>query len=161
MKSNPPPEAALKILSTLTAKDDPELAVDLKNITAQAHLGLYYAEKIRGATSLAADKEDEAKTAMGKAVGHWQNYVTIMDSMFHGADMMRSKDFKDWHVHDAAVLKEFTRLGGRPEDLNPPKNKNNKPSARNELGGSKIKLYPCSLRRNTRLLPSDSPALYL
>ena len=110
-------EAALKILSTLTAKDDPELAVDLRNITAQAHLSLYYAEKIRGATSLAADKEDEAKTAMGKAVGHWQNYVTIMDSMFHGADMMRSKDFKDWHVHDAAVLKEFTELGGRPEDL--------------------------------------------
>ena len=54
---------------------------------------------------------------MGKAVGHWRNYVTIMDSMFYGADMMRSKDFKNWHVHDTAVLKEYTKLGGRPEDV--------------------------------------------
>ena len=110
-------ESALATLSTLSAGNNPELAVNLKNTTAQAHLSLYYAEKIRGATEFAAGKTDAAKTAMGNAVGHWKNYVTIMDSLFHGADMMRTKDFKDWHVHDAAVLKEFTKLGGRPEDL--------------------------------------------
>lgn len=109
--------AALKRLSSLSAGDNPELAVHLKSITAQTWLSLYYAEKIRGATALAANKKDEAKTAMGKTVGHWQKYVTIMDNMFYGADMMRSRNFKNWHVHDDAVLKEFTALGGRVEDI--------------------------------------------
>jgi hypothetical protein len=104
--------AALKRLSSLSAGDNAELAVHLKSITAQAWLSLYYAEKIRGATALAADKKDVAKTAMGKAVGHWRKYVTIMDSMFYGADMMRSKNFKNWHVNDDAVLKEYIALGG-------------------------------------------------
>ena len=110
-------EEALKILATLSPENNPKLAIQLKNITAQAYLSLYYAEKIRGATDFAADKKEEAKTAMGNAVGHWQNYVSIMDSLYYGADMTRSKNFKNWRVHDAAVLKEYTDLGGQPEDL--------------------------------------------
>ncbi|MGJ8640310.1 MAG: hypothetical protein ACSHYA_13055 [Opitutaceae bacterium] len=104
--------AALKCLSGLSAGDNPELAVNLKSLAAQTWLSLYYAEKIRGATNLAANNKDAAKSAMGKAVEHWREYVTIMDSLFYGADMMRSRNFKDWHVHDGAVLKEYTELGG-------------------------------------------------
>jgi hypothetical protein len=110
-------ETALKMLSTLSAGENPKLAVQLDSITAQANLSLYYAEKIRGATALAADKKDAAKAAMGNAVGYWNQYVTIMDRLFYGADMMRSRNFKNWHVHDAAVLKEYTALGGRVADL--------------------------------------------
>jgi hypothetical protein len=35
-----------------------------------------------------------------------------MDRMFTGADMLRTQNFEDWHVHDAAVAKEYADLGG-------------------------------------------------
>jgi hypothetical protein len=44
------------------------------------------------------------KTAMGNAVGYWMQYVTIMDRLFYGADMMRNRSVKNWHVHDAALV---------------------------------------------------------
>jgi len=39
-----------------------------------------------------------------------------MDGMFIGADMLRTRDFKNWHVHDAAVTKEYTDLGGDADE---------------------------------------------
>jgi len=42
----------------------------------------------------------------------WKDDSKIMDGMFIGADMLRSRDFKNWHVHDAAVTKEYADLGG-------------------------------------------------
>ena len=42
----------------------------------------------------------------------WKDDTKIMDGMFIGADMLKSRDFKNWHVHDAAVTKEYTDLGG-------------------------------------------------
>ncbi|MDF7808678.1 hypothetical protein P4E94_14605 [Pontiellaceae bacterium B12219] len=110
-------EAALKTLSTLSGDQNPELAVVLKSITAQAYLSLYYAEKIRGATDVAAGETASAQIAMGKAVGCWRQYVAIMDSQFYGSNMQRVRNFKNWHVHDAAVLKEYTDLGGNADDL--------------------------------------------
>ena len=36
-----------------------------------------------------------------------------MDSMFTGMTMQRSSELPDWRTHDAAVLKEYTDLGGK------------------------------------------------
>ncbi len=108
-------EAALEKLASVSAQGNPELEVNIKSIYAQAYLSLYYAEKIRGATAKAANRNEDAKIALGKAVDHWNNYTKIMDGMFVGADMLRTRDFKNWHVHDEAVTKEYTDLGG---DLN-------------------------------------------
>jgi hypothetical protein len=105
-------ESALKKLATISADGNPDLEVNIKSIRAQAHLSLYYAEKIRAATAKAADRNEDARTALGKAEGHWKNYTRIMDGMFIGADMLRTRDFEDWHVHDAAVAKEYADLGG-------------------------------------------------
>jgi len=60
----------------------------------------------------AANRNEDAKIALGKADCHWKNYTNIMDGMFIGANMLRSRDFTNWHVHDAAVTKEYTDLGG-------------------------------------------------
>jgi len=98
----------------VSAQGNPELEVNIKSIYAQAYLSLYYAEKIRGATAKAANRNEDAKIALGKAVDHWNNYTKIMDGMFIGADMLRTRDFKNWHVHDEAVTKEYTDLGGDP-----------------------------------------------
>jgi len=105
-------EAALEKLALVSSGGNPELEANIKSIYAQAYLSLYYAEKIRGATAKAANRNEDAKIALGKAVGFWKNYTNIMDGMFIGAVMLRTKDFKNWHVHDAAVTKEYTDLGG-------------------------------------------------
>ena len=105
-------ESALEKLATISSDGNPDLEVNIKSIHAQAYLSLYYAEKIRAATAKAADRNEDARTALGKAEGHWKNYTRIMDGMFIGADMLRTRDFEDWHVHDAAVSREYAALGG-------------------------------------------------
>ena len=105
-------ESALKKLATISADGSPDLAVNIKSIRAQAYLSLYYAEKIRAATAKATGRNKDARTALGKAEGHWKNYTRIMDGMFIGADMLRTRDFKNWHVHDSAVSREYSALGG-------------------------------------------------
>jgi hypothetical protein len=40
-------------------------------------------------------------------------YSNLMHSMFTGMQMQRTERLADWHVHDAAVLKEYTDLGGQ------------------------------------------------
>ena len=107
-------EAALEKMALVSAGGNPELEVNIKSIYAQAYLSLYYAEKIRGATAKAANRNEDAKTALDKADGFWKKYVNIMDGMFIGADMLRTRDFENWHVHDATVTKEYTDLGGDP-----------------------------------------------
>ena len=64
----------------------------------------------------AANRNEEARIALGKADRFWKNYANIMDGMFIGADMLRTRDFKNWHVHDAAVTKEYTDLGGDADE---------------------------------------------
>lgn len=105
-------ESALEKIASVSAGGDPDLEVNIKSIYAQAYLSLYYAEKIRAATAKAAKRNEEAKVALGKAVHHWKNYTNIMEGMFIGADMLRTKDFENWHVHDDNVMKEYTDLGG-------------------------------------------------
>jgi hypothetical protein len=105
-------EAALEQIALVSSGGNPELEDTIKNIYAQAYLSLYYAEKIRGATATAANRNEDAKIALGKADCHWKNYVNIMDGMFTGVQMQRTRDFENWHVHDAAVTKEYTDLGG-------------------------------------------------
>jgi hypothetical protein len=39
-------------------------------------------------------------------------YSNLMDSMFTGMKMQRTKNLPDWHAHDKSVLKEYTDLGG-------------------------------------------------
>jgi len=109
-------ESALEKMASVSAEGNPDLEVNIKSIYAQAYLSLYYAEKIRGATAKAANRNEDAKIALGKADCHWKNYTNIMDGMFIGADMLRTRNFKNWHVHDAAVTKEYTDLGGDADE---------------------------------------------
>jgi hypothetical protein len=76
---------ALAIVRELTPRvgDNEELKATLLDMTAMAHLGIYYAEKIRGAAQLAlfdkTSKPEQRETAIRHllfAVDHWKRYAS-------------------------------------------------------------------------------------
>jgi len=103
---------ALSLISEMSVSQNTELGVTLNNIRALSYLGLYFAEKIRGATYLKANNTQSAKVAMGRAYCKWIDYVNLMDSMFTGMDNQRVDNFANWLVFNENVLKEYTDLGG-------------------------------------------------
>ena len=103
---------ALAVAEKITAEPNTDLGVTINSIRNMSHLTLYYAHKIRAATHLKANKKDNARDALGTAYQWWIKYSSKMDSMFTGMTMQRSNELPDWHTHDAAVLKEYTDLGG-------------------------------------------------
>jgi hypothetical protein len=103
---------ALSLLSGMSSGANTELGVNLNNIKALSYIGLYYAEKIRGATYLKATKKDSALKVMGRAQCYWMSYANLMDGMFMGMTNQRTNDLANWHALDAKVLKEYTDLGG-------------------------------------------------
>lgn len=105
--------SALGTLKTMKAAPNSELGATLNNIKAMSYLTIYYAYKIRGATYLKAKELTKARDSLGTAYCWWVKYSSLMDSMFTGMKMQRTKDLPDWHTHDQSVLKEYTELGGR------------------------------------------------
>lgn len=106
---------ALEILATLKPGDDIELQLTLKDLTAQAHLGQFNAEKFRAVIHDLQGEKEKAKQAMGKAYVAWRRYTDIMDALYTGADMQRNRSFPDWHAYDKIVLQHYHDLGGRGE----------------------------------------------
>ena len=106
-------QSALSIVKDMSAAPNTELGVAINNIKAMSYLSIYYAYKIRGATHLKANEKEEARDALGTAYCWWMKYSNLMDSMFTGMKMQRTANLSDWHVHDKAVLKEYTDLGGK------------------------------------------------
>ena len=103
---------ALDILATLDAGSDTELQLTLKDITAQAYLGLYSAYKYRTVMYDLQDKKEDATESMGKAFCYWRNYTDIMNELYMPVDMQRNKTFSCWHAYDDDVLAEYHKLGG-------------------------------------------------
>jgi len=105
--------AALSLVETVNANVNSELGVAINNIKSMSYLTIYYAYKIRGATfNKAGNKRTEAINALGTAYCWWKKYTNLMDANFTGMSCQRVAKFATWHQHDAAVLKEYTDLGG-------------------------------------------------
>lgn len=85
-------QRAKRALSTLPAAGGAggkELQATLRDIEAMAHLGEYYAEKIRGAAALAlydgnsaAESKQEAIRHLEAAVNHWRQYAEAYASQY-------------------------------------------------------------------------------
>ena len=112
---------SLALVATLDAGSNAELKLTLQDIAAQAHLGLYNAEKFSAALHDLQGKREEAKASMGKAYWHWRDYTDLMSTLYHPASMQRNKSFSSWHDYDDAVLKEFHQLGGSGMPVRTPK----------------------------------------
>lgn len=81
---------ALEKTSNITYKDNIELKETIGDINAQSYLGLYYAEKIRGAVALAnyrktgeLDQKNQAVNHLETALNHWINYAATLDSQYN------------------------------------------------------------------------------
>jgi len=129
--------SALSLVSTMVAPANSELGVTITTIKAMSYLAIYYAYKIRGATySITLNKTAEAKNAMGTAYCWWKKYTNLMDANYKGMSCQRSAHFATWHQHDAAVLKEYTDLGGTGSPICGDKSYNVTLSSINDLKGS-------------------------
>lgn len=108
-------EKALNGVSEIRRGIEPsaELAATLSDIESMAHLGRYYADKIRGAASLAVYRQDRTRTAdRQKAVAHlqnaveeWENYARIATSQYNPQLLSRSSHL-DWKRLLEQVRKE-------------------------------------------------------
>jgi hypothetical protein len=96
-----------------------ELKLTLKDLKAQANLGLYNAWKFRAVIYLEQENREKAKDAIGKAYCYWKNYTNIMDELYIGVKLQRNLDFSSWHDHDADALKDYLNLGGIGEPKSP------------------------------------------
>lgn len=110
---------ALDILSTFNYGTNTELKLTLKDLKAQANLGLYNAWKFRSVMYLEQENREKARDAIGKAYGYWKNYTNIMDELYIGVKLQRNLDFSSWHDHDADALKDYLNLGGIGEPKSP------------------------------------------
>ena len=77
-----------------------------------SYLGIYYAYKVRGATYKKAGDTVNAREAMGKAYHWWINYSQEMEKTYHTDSFRNLSITPNWKFADAAVLKEYTDLGG-------------------------------------------------
>ncbi|OYW74433.1 MAG: hypothetical protein B7Z37_17875, partial [Verrucomicrobia bacterium 12-59-8] len=103
---------ARQLLATLKPGSNHELALNLRDLEAMAHLSLFGAAKIRAAVLLEQNKPIETRDHLLTATRHWMLYADVMDELYIGADMQRNFHFKTWHQLDTAVLRELTDLGG-------------------------------------------------
>jgi hypothetical protein len=80
---------ALKLLSEMPVTQEKELRFTLGDLTAMAHLGNYYAEKILGATDLALFEKNGKPELQASAVAHleralddWKQYALVATAQY-------------------------------------------------------------------------------
>lgn len=104
--------AALTLIDTIQSNGNVDLQLAINNVKQMAYLSRYYAHKIRGATYKKAGNTILAREEMGKAYGWWIPYSRSMDDNYLGDAFRNLAVLPDWRFADAAVLKEYSDLGG-------------------------------------------------
>jgi hypothetical protein len=105
-------KTAMAILPKPGIQDNVELEETLKDIESMAYLGRYYADKIRGASKLAAFRADvnqkkyneEAVAHLKDALEEWKAYTAIVSSMYK-PQLMQRTHYMDWEK----ILKEVEK----------------------------------------------------
>jgi hypothetical protein len=100
------------LISTLASGGNAELELAINNVKQMAYLSTYYAHKIRGATYKKAGATTKAREEMGQAYRWWIKYSRSMEGSYHPDSFRNTSISPDWKFADAAVLKEYSDLGG-------------------------------------------------
>ena len=103
---------ALSLINTMESGGNADLEVAINNVKQMAYLSSYYAHKIRGATYKKAGEIDKAREEMGQAYCWWMTYSRSMEQTYQPDSFRNLAIAPDWKYADAAVLKEYTDLGG-------------------------------------------------
>ena len=111
----------LSLVAGINPKNNNELKLTINDITAFAHLGNYYSEKIRGATELAlfqntsdTSHQNKAVQHLTKALTHWKKYAERLDAQYFPKVLARTGKF-DWNQltkdveRDIEMAKNFVK----------------------------------------------------
>lgn len=103
---------SLKTVATRSRPhEEPDSSIALA-IEAMAHLGLYYAEKIRAADTKQKQPQ-QAVEHLKKAVAHWKDYATIGQRQYK-PQLLSKGGLADWQRGYENVLQDIVLLGGDP-----------------------------------------------
>jgi PKD repeat protein len=105
-------ENALTLMNSIGSSGNTDFQLAVNNIKQLAYLSLYYAHKIRGATFLKAGQKPKAKDEMAKAYCRWISYTRSMEQDYIPTSFRSMEIMPDWRYADAAVLKDYTDMGG-------------------------------------------------
>jgi len=105
-------ETALTLMNSIGSGGNTDFQLAINNIKHLAYLSLYYAHKIRGATFLKAGQMPKAKDEMAKAYCRWISYTRLMEVDYRPTSFRSMEILPDWRYADAAVLKDYTDMGG-------------------------------------------------
>ncbi len=103
---------ALSLINTMESGGNADLEVAINNVRQMAYLSTYYAHKVRGATYKKAGEIAKAGEEMSEAYCWWMAYSRSMENSYHADSFRNLSIAPDWKFADAAVLKEYTDLGG-------------------------------------------------
>lgn len=103
---------ALALINIMKGDQNADLEVAINNVKQMTYLSAYYAHKIRGATYKKAGLTTKARDEMGKAYCWWMDYSRSMEQTYHPDSFRNLAIAPDWKYADAAVLKEYSDLGG-------------------------------------------------
>jgi hypothetical protein len=111
----------------MQAPENEEGRRTLSDIQTVANLGLYYADKIRGATSLAVFRElqDEAAKAAAithlvNAAQHWNRFTQLALAHHKNPLWTNRVGYVDWKQTYQHVLQDIRIAGGDPADFDLP-----------------------------------------
>lgn len=97
-------QQTLSLVKGIKASNNAELNLTINDITAFAHLGNYYSEKIRGATELAlyentsdSSHQNKAVLHLEKALAHWKKYAERLDAQYYPKVLARTGKM-DWNL---------------------------------------------------------------
>lgn len=96
-------QQTLALIKGIEGSSNTQLNLTINDITAFAHLGNYYSEKIRGATELTlfertseTEYQDKAVLHLQKALSHWKKYAARLDAQYEPKVLART-GMMDWN----------------------------------------------------------------
>ncbi|ACB77806.1 carbohydrate-binding protein [Opitutus terrae] len=109
---------ALALVDEISAIGDSTLQVTLDDIRSMAHLGGYYAHKIRAATELALsrakptpDQHATIARELNQAAFHWRNFASLALAHYRNPIWMNRVGTVDWRALYRSVLYDLTITG--------------------------------------------------
>lgn len=90
---------ALKIVTGISTANE-TLKCEIEDVKAWAHLGLYFAKKIRAAVALNQNRKTEAVRYITEARQRWRDLVAVTDEHIQASHLAIFKENRDFHWTD-------------------------------------------------------------
>jgi hypothetical protein len=88
-------QQGLNIVNSISTSDA-TLKCEIEDVKAWAHLGLYFAKKIRAAVALNQNKKEVAVTFITEAQQHWRDLVRVTDEHIQPSHLAITEDNFHW-----------------------------------------------------------------